>query len=152
MNDYGFGDSTVENELNRSGAYASVTKGTSMWPLFKTNRDVVILEKCKTEPKKYDVVLYKTSSGKYLLHRIIKVTPDEFIIRGDNTFVPEHVAKDRILAVLTEYNRKSIRHSVTDTGYRFYSRLWNFIYPIRFVFHKLLGLARKIYRAIFKRK
>ena len=148
----GFSDSTVERELNSSGVYASVTKGTSMHPMLKTNRDVVILKRCDYEPSKYDVVLYKTLSGKYLLHRIVKVTPAEFIIRGDNTFILEHVAKDRILAVLTEYNRKGRKHSVTDLGYRVYSRIWNFIYPIRFIFHKLLGVARKIYHAIFKKK
>lgn len=152
MDKYGFIDSAVEAELTSSGVYASVTKGTSMRPLFKTHRDMIILKKPDAEPKKYDVVLYRMSGGKYILHRIVKVLPDSFIIRGDNTFSPEHVAKDKILAVLTEFNRKGKKHYVTDRGYRMYSRVWNFIYPARFLFHKGLSLARRGYRKIFRGK
>ena len=151
MSNYELLDSTVENELRDNGAYASVTKGTSMRPLFKTNRDVVYLKRCDTEPKKYDVVLYKSGEGKYVLHRIVRVLPDRFVIRGDNTFIPEYVAKDRILAVMTEYNRGGKRRSTDYRGYRIYSRLWNFIYPVRFVCHKLLSVLRAVYRSIFKR-
>ena len=147
-----FQDSTVERELSEHGVYASVTRGTSMRPLFKTNRDVVILKKCDGEPVKYDVVLYKAGDGKYLLHRIVKVCEREFVIRGDNTFVREHIAKDRILAVLTEYNRNGKRHTVFDLGYRLYSRAWNFIYPIRFIFHKGISILRAFYHKVFRRK
>lgn len=152
MSNCGFGNSTVETELRENGVYVSVTRGSSMRPLFKTNRDVVILKKCDTEPKKYDVVLYKDSTGKYILHRIVKVLPDEFIIRGDNTFVPERVAKGGVMAVLTDFNRKRKKQKVSDAGYRLYVRLWNFIYPIRFLFHKAYYLANKMYRGIFHKK
>ena len=152
MSNYEFADTAVESELRDSGVYISVTKGTSMRPLFKTNRDVVILKKVEKEPVKYDVVLYRDAAGKYLLHRIIKVTPDSFIIRGDNTFLRERVAKDRIIAVLDEYKRNGKKHSTGDFGYRLYVRVWNFIYPIRFILHKVLCLARTLYRKIFKSK
>ena len=152
MSNYTFSDSTVEEQIRSSGVYASTTRGTSMHPLFKTNRDVVILKRYESEPKKYDVVLYKARDGKYLLHRIVRVCDNEFIIRGDNTYVREHIAKERILAVLTDYNRKGKKHSVNELGFRIYSRIWNFIYPVRLVFHKLLSLARAIYRRIFKRR
>ena len=152
MNNYGFSDTTVESELRDSGVYISVTKGTSMRPLLKTNRDIVVLKKVEKEPVKYDVVLYRDAGGKYLLHRIIKVTPDRFIIRGDNTYVRERVSKDRIIAVLTEYKRKGKKHSTRDFGYRFYSRAWNFIYPIRFLLHKARVLLGRIKRALFKKR
>jgi len=150
MNNQVFFDSTVEKELHESGVYISVTKGSSMRPLFKTNRDVVRLEICDNKPGKYDVVLYRNGSGKYLLHRIVRVLPEEYIIRGDNTFVREHVAKDRVIAVLTEYNRKGKKHSTEDFGFRVYSRLWNFIYPVRFIIFKALMLVYKIYTKVFR--
>ena len=150
MTDYIY-DSTVELELEKSGIYASITRGTSMRPLLKTGRDVVLLKKCTIEPKRFDVVLYRTPEGKYLLHRIIKVREAEFIIRGDNTFTKEHVAKDRILAMLTDYNRKGKRRSTSNLGFRIYSRVWNLIYPVRYVIHKALSLARKVYHFIFRR-
>ena len=144
-------DSTVDSEIRENGVYASTTKGTSMRPLFRTNRDVVILKKCVTEPKRYDVVLYRDKAGKHLLHRVIRVKDATFIIRGDNTFVRETVAKDRIIAVLTEYNRKGKKHSTGDFSFQLYSRVWCFIYPARFLVHVTLTLARKVYRKLFKR-
>ena len=151
MDNYGFVESAIENELCQSGVYASVTKGSSMRPLFKTNRDVVILKRCDAEPKKYDVVLYKDGTGKYILHRIVRVSDKCFVIRGDNTFINERVSKNCILAVLTEFNRKGKKHLVTDRGYRLYARIWNFIYPIRPAWHLAYRLAHRVYRALFKR-
>ena len=151
MDNYGFVESAIENELCQSGVYASVTKGSSMRPLFKTNRDVVILKRCDAEPKKYDVVLYKDGTGKYILHRIVRVSDKCFVIRGDNTFINERVSKNCILAVLTEFNRKGKKHLVTDRGYRLYSRIWNLIYPIRYAWHLGYRLAHRVYRILFKR-
>lgn len=141
---------TVESELDRCGVYASVTSGVSMRPLFRTNRDMVILKKPDAEPKKYDVVLYKLPSGRYVLHRIIGVRDNRFIIRGDNTYSLEYVDKTDILAVLAEFNRRGKRVSVDNGVYLAYARVWNFIYPVRFVCYKVLSLAKKVYRKIFK--
>ena len=114
MDDLQLQGTAVESELKKNGVYASVTSGVSMRPLFKTNRDMVILKRPEAEPRKYDVVLYKVASGRYVLHRIIKVTPDKFIIRGDNTFTLEYVPKDAVLGVLTEFNRKGKRISADN--------------------------------------
>ena len=144
-------DTSVETELREHGVYASVTTGTSMQPLFKTHRDMIIV-KSITEPLvKYDVALYRGATGKYILHRVVGVRDDVYLIRGDNTFTLERVPKDRVIGVLTEFNRKGKRHSVNDMGYCIYSRLWNFIYPIRFLWNFGMNILRAIYRKPFKR-
>lgn len=150
MDNFQLTGTTVESELLKNGVYASVTSGVSMRPLFKTNRDMVILKRPDTELKKYDVVLYRLTTGRYVLHRIIKVTPDKLIIRGDNTYSLEYVNKSDVIGVLTEFNRKGKRTSVTNRAYVFYSKFWNLIYPLRFVCHKALNLLRKVYRRIFR--
>lgn len=150
MDNFQLTGTTVESELLKNGVYASVTSGVSMRPLFKTNRDMVILKRPDTELKKYDVVLYRLTTGRYVLHRIIKVTPDKLIIRGDNTYSLEYVNKSDVIGVLTEFNRKGKRTSVTNKAYVFYSKFWNLIYPLRFVCHKALNLLRKVYRRIFR--
>ena len=141
----------VESELRDSGVYASVTSGVSMRPLFRTNRDMIILRRPEREVKKYDVVLYRLPSGRYVLHRIIRVRGDELIIRGDNTFALEHVKRSDVIAVLTEFNRKGKHVSVDNLGYRIYSRVWNLIYPARFAYHKLRRLASKLYHRLVKK-
>ncbi len=144
---------TVEGELDKYGVYASVTSGTSMRPLFKTHRDVIIVKKPQGELKKYDVALYRAPTGENcILHRVIGVRDDVYLIRGDNTFFVERVPKDRVIAVLTEFNRAGKRHSVEEFGYKLYSRLWHYAYPFRYLWHALYRLMAKVYRFVFKRK
>lgn len=144
--------STVLSELNASGSYASVTNGSSMRPLLRHHKDVVALEVPECEPKKYDVVLYPDRKGSYILHRIVKVKGDHFVIRGDNTFRPEYVPKGEIVAVMTAFIRGGKRHKVTDISYKLYSRLWCFIYPIRYLWHALRTLLGRAFRAVFPKK
>lgn len=151
MDNLEFG-TTVEEELSKNGVYASVTSGISMRPLFKTNRDMVILKRPEAEPSKYDVVLYKNRDFKFVLHRIIGVKDNKFIIRGDNTYSLEYVDKANIIAVLSEFNRKGKRISVSNKGYRLYARVWNFIYPIRFVLVKLISYVKRKCRTSYKIK
>ncbi len=145
-------DSVVESELREHGIYASTTRGVSMEPLFRTGRDVVILEVPKGELSLYDVALYKSRTGAYTLHRVVGIKENEYLIRGDNTYVLEHISKDRILAVLTEFNRKGKKHSVNDRAYRLYARVWCFIYPLRYLLYLPRAFAGRVYRRLFKRK
>ena len=142
--------SHVEEELRKHGTYAGNTVGVSMRPLFKTHRDVVVLKKTDRELKKYDVVLYIGKSGKYVLHRIIGQKDGVYVIRGDNTYIKEYVPKERVIAVMVSFNRKGKHHTTEEFGYKLYSRIWNFIYPIRFIFNKFCVLLRKIKRKLFK--
>ena len=152
MSECAFVGNSVETELAEHGVYASVTRGASMRPLFKTNRDVIIVRTPSAPLVKYDVALYRTPSGKYVLHRVVGVRDGVYLIRGDNTFVLERVPHESVIGVLTEFNRKGKKHSVTEASYRLYSRLWNFIYPVRLLYHKTFCLAYAVYRRIFKRK
>lgn len=138
----------IEDELDGSGVYASTTSGVSMEPLFRTRRDVVIIAKPTAELKKYDVALYRLPTGKYILHRVIKVLEDEYLIRGDNTYVIEHIPKDKVIGVLVEFNRKGKRQKCTDKSYMAYSRFWNFIYPIRFVIYHIRRFLGRVYRKL----
>ena len=52
MDDLQLQGTAVESELKKNGVYASVTSGVSMRPLFKTNRDMVILKRPEAEPRK----------------------------------------------------------------------------------------------------
>ena len=145
--------STAERELLENGVYVSNTIGHSMEPFLSHHRDVVVIAKPEREPRKYDVVLYPGESGKFILHRIIAVRRDHFVIRGDNTYFKEYVPKSRIIGVLVSFTRKGKRGSVTDLGYRFYSRMRCASYPLRVFYRKLRMTLGRVKRAIFgKRK
>lgn len=102
---------TFEQILERDGKLVYKTRGISMLPLLRQDRDLVVIEKKNNEPlKRFDVALYKRGE-KYVLHRVINVKDGSYEIRGDNTFVMEHVPDDSVIGVLTEINRngKSFR-------------------------------------------
>ena len=146
----------IEEELRLNGYYASVTKGISMEPLFRTHRDMVIIKAADGELKKYDVALYKTKGGRYILHRVIGVEDGVYLIRGDNTYVLERVPKESVIGVLIEFNRKGKKHSCKERGYRIYSVIWTFIYPLRVFFRFFKRVVkwpfRKIRRALRRKR
>lgn len=132
--------------LESYGFFASGTLGRSMRPLFREGKDVVIVRKCDLPPKKYDVVLYGRLN-KCVLHRVIGREGDVNLIRGDNTYSIERIPDAQILGILMEFDRGKKHHTVQDVGYKIYSRLWNFIYPLR----RASVLARSHFKSVWRR-
>ncbi len=121
-----------EEILKRDGVLVYKTQGVSMRPMLKQNRDLVTIRPVSGRLKKYDVPLYRKKGGGYLLHRIIAVTENGYVIRGDNTYVKElNVTDNDIVGVLTAFKRKGKDYTVESKGYRLYARVWNFLYPLR---------------------
>ena len=143
----------IEDVLRDEGVFVSTTSGVSMYPMLRDRRDTIVVRPLKEGErlKKLDVPLYKRGE-KYVLHRIIGVKGDEYVIRGDNTFMKEYVRKDAVIGVLVSFTRKGKKHTTEELGYKFYSRFWNFIYPLRTFKRKLRALASKIYHKLFKGK
>lgn len=126
-----------EDYLARYGSLTYKNKGTSMLPLLRQDRDLfTIVRKSQERCKKYDIVLYKEKQ-EYILHRIIKVIPDGYIVRGDNTYRKEFRTDEQILGVVAEIIRDGRGIKVTDLGYRLYSVLRNASYPFRYLFIKI---------------
>lgn len=127
--------STFEEELKEKGVLVYTNVGTSMRPLIRQGKDVMIissLDKLGRNLKKMDVPLYKRESGQYVLHRIIKVTKDGYVIRGDNTYSNEYGVTDhQIIGVLTGVIRNGKEISVNSFGYKVYSYFWLYTYYIR---------------------
>ena len=141
---------TVEKALATDGYYVARTSGISMQPLFKTHRDAVVISTPKEELRKYDVALYTYGDGRYVLHRVVGVKDDVYLIRGDNTYRLERVPKNRVIGVMTAFNRKGKQYDLTEFSYKFYSRFWNFIYPVRYLFQLGIRALSKIKRTLFK--
>ena len=125
--------STFEEELKEKGVLVYTNVGTSMCPLIRQGKDVMIIKSVKSSKlKKMDVPLYKRENGQYVLHRIIKVTKDGYVIRGDNTYSNEYgVTDSQILGVLSGVIRNGKEISVNSFGYKVYSYFWLYTYYIR---------------------
>ena len=128
---------TFEEILKKDRRLVYKTRGISMLPMLHQNRDIVVIVPPEVRLKKYDVALYKRGSS-YVLHRIIGIQDEEYLIRGDNTYRIEHVPQELVIGVLTGFVRNGKSYTAEDTGYQIYCRLWIAIYPMR----KLLFLMR----------
>lgn len=122
---------TFEEILARDGTLVYKTKGKSMQPMLKENRDLVTVTVPHGRLQPYDVALYRRGKN-CVLHRVIRVKADHYLIRGDNTFEWETVRDEDVIGVLTGFQRKGKPHSVSDRGYRLYARVWNALYPLRY--------------------
>lgn len=107
--------SDLEKTLKKQGFVVGDVTGRSMYPfLMQGKHRVIITTVNPSEIKKYDVVLYKDSNKKYILHRVIDIDNDILLIRGDNTLVIERVKKSNILGILTSYYDKNKCIDITE--------------------------------------
>lgn len=132
--------SSYEDYIDKYGSLTYTNVGTSMLPLIRQGRDMFVVQKKGLERcKKGDIVLYRRPPDKYVLHRIVQVRPDDYVILGDNCIAKEYgIRDDDIIAVMTGFVRDGKQHSVKDIGYRFYSVLWMCIAPLRTTVKKAL--------------
>ena len=124
--------STFEEEIEKSGKIIYTNVGDSMMPFIKQGRDVFVISRAEGRLKRYDVPLYKRDSGQYVLHRILKVRENDYVICGDNRCSREYGITDRhIIGVLTGIIRDGREIPVTDLKYRIYVHLWCDFFPVR---------------------
>ena len=121
-----------EDVLARDGRLVYTSVGTSMLPMLRPKRDILIIERPKGPLQRYDVPLYRRDSGKTILHRIVKVRPEGYVLCGDNQRRREPGVTDRqIIGVLTAFVRDGREIRVTDRGYRLYVRVWCGLFWLR---------------------
>lgn len=121
----------VEDIIKEHGMFVSTTVGVSMYPMLRNRTDTIIVEPYEGRLKKYDVPLYRRGSS-YVLHRIIEVRTDSYVIRGDNCIEKEYgITDEQILGVLTGFYRGNKKKDLHSWGYKVYVRLWHVLFPIR---------------------
>ena len=121
---------TFEDILSHDGTLVYRTRGVSMEPMLRQNRDLVVIRVPSSRLRKFDVALYRRGRN-YVLHRVIKVCDGHYLIRGDNTYAVETVPDSAVIGVLTGFQRKGKEHEVSERGYRLYVRIWHVLYPLR---------------------
>lgn len=143
---------SFEDMLNNRGFLVYTNVGFSMLPLLRQRRDIIEIRKKGPERcKKYDVALYKRGD-KYILHRVLKVLPDGYLIAGDhNTFVERDVTDKMILGVMTRVIRNGKDIYMDNPWYRLYVHLWCDCWPARMLLLRVIRKARGILGAVKRR-
>lgn len=115
---------TFEDILREKGELIYTNVGDSMFPLIQP-RDLLVIKKWDGTPlKKYDIPLYKRDSGQYVLHRVIKVRRNDYVLCGDNRRWKETGITDKhILGVLTAIIRDGKTLPLDTPLYRRYAKM-----------------------------
>lgn len=103
--------------LEQNGTLSFVPNGNSMWPFIKNRSQTVIIEKVKSPLKKYDVVFFKRADQSYVLHRIVQVLENEYVVRGDSLDYLEKVNNEQIIGVMTGFYKGKNLVSSSDEKY-----------------------------------
>lgn len=137
---------SYEEYLEKYGRLSYSNVGVSMMPLLRQGKDLFIARKKGPERcKRGDVVLYRRPPEHYVLHRIIEVRPDDYVILGDNCIGREYgITDDDIIGVMSGYVRGGKEHSVSELGYRMYSFVMLHTIALRILLKKAGIRARRL--------
>ena len=134
-----FIDSNIESALAEHGEIMACSSGVSMFPMVRHRKDMVVIEKVNRELKKYDVPVYRLNSGKIVMHRILEVRPDCYVIRGDNLLHKEYIKPEQIIGVLKAFYRNGKQvDCATSKGYKFYVFWIMHSYWLRYLWKKIV--------------
>ncbi|MBO4650345.1 MAG: S24/S26 family peptidase [Clostridiales bacterium] len=144
---------TIAEFLEENGKLTYTNVGVSMMPLLRQGKDLFTIEKNNGQRyKKGDVVLFARGSSRYVLHRIIKVLPDEYVILGDNCVSCERGIKDSdIHGKMVSFVRNGKEHSVTEKRYRAYTALVLFFNPVRVFFKRIWIKFKRLVKKVLRR-
>ena len=95
--------------------------------------DIFSINKETGNIKCRDIVLAKRPSGRYLLHRIIRINSDgTYSICGDNSYkCDNNIKKSDIIGKLTTIITNNKRNDLNGIWYKLYSYCWSNLFFIR---------------------
>lgn len=118
--------------VNEGMAVTLLVKGRSMLPFIFGGHDSVIL----TKPENIsvgDVVLARIDGRRYVLHRVMEVSPDRIVLMGDGNIRGQEICRpEDVLARTDEVVSEDGKHRRLDTPrQRRRARIWRTLLPVR---------------------
>lgn len=137
----------MKTVLESGGEFRFYPKGRSMLPLIRQGLDSISLVAVDGPLKKYDIPLYVRSNGQFVLHRVVGVDSDGYIMCGDNQLSLEHgILSNQIRARVCAIFRQNRRIDVTNPMYVLYCKIWCYI-----PFRRIILFVKRVFRKLFRR-
>ena len=113
-------------------AVTMLVKGRSMLPFILGGRESVVLTR-PGEIRPGDVVLARIDGRRYVLHRVMEVSPERVELMGDGNIAGREVCRpEDVLARADEVVGADGRHRRLDSSrQRRLARLWRRLLPVR---------------------
>lgn len=142
----------MKETLDENGEVSFVSSGVSMLPTIRDRKDTVTLVKPQGKLKKGDVPFYLRDNGQYILHRVIYVNGDTYVMRGDNQWVNEYnIRQEQIIGVLKSIERNGKTYNVESKSYKAYVALLPAIRWIYRLYNAVKRRAKNFIKYLFKR-
>lgn len=137
----------IDEVISSGGEFRMYPRGVSMLPLLTQGEDSVVLvslgDVCES-----DMILYRRDNGQFVLHRVIKIEGDEYIMCGDNQYELERgIKREHLLAKVKYFYNRDKKVTLDSKEYQKYLKKL----PRRRRWLKLKGILIKIRNKIFKK-
>lgn len=140
----------IREQLTLSGKATVRITGTSMKPFLTPIRDVVEIIPPDSSLKRGDIVLFDTHYGRYILHRITRLSNQNFDMRGDNTIHGEkNLPKDFIVGIVSCAVRNGRLIKRESFIFKIYSIISPIYYTGKTIRHKILIPTKHKIRQLF---
>ena len=96
---------------------------------------------------KNDCILFLRDNGELIMHRILKVHHDVFLVSGDNQCILERVTPNQIQGKMIEYYKHGKTKKLQGFMYRLYVCIIHLTRPLRC----LRDLTKRIIKSIIRR-
>lgn len=147
----------LESILKNGQIYIGAVQGESMLPILHPVKDHVKIIPLNSPPHKNDIVLYRRISGQYVLHRVVSLKNNAYVMRGDHQYKNEYpIATDMCIGLLQGYwknagTSKEKYISVSSFYHRGYSFIWRVSYPIRYCIRYLRAVLSALIHKFTRR-
>ena len=122
-------------ELTEQGKEVNMLiSGNSMSPFLMHGRDSIRLKKPDRKLRKGDMVFFQRKSGKFVMHRIIRVRKEGFYLLGDsqqNSEIEGPIEESQIFALITSVCRKGRWIGPGNFWWEFFEHVWLHMIPFR---------------------
>ena len=122
-------------ELTEQGREVNMLiSGNSMSPFLMHGRDSIRLKKPDRKLRKGDMVFFQRKSGKFVMHRIIRVRKEGFYLLGDsqqNSEIEGPIEESQIFAMITSVCRKGRWIGPGNFWWEFFEHYWIRMIPFR---------------------
>lgn len=122
-------------ELTEQGKEVNMLiSGNSMSPFLMHGRDSIRLKKPDRKLRKGDMVFFQRKSGKFVMHRIIRVRKEGFYLLGDSQQSSEiegPIEESKIFAMITSVCRKGRWIGPGNFWWEFFEHYWIIMIPFR---------------------
>lgn len=125
---------SFESALEGCGEYVTQVHGRSMFPMLRSGKDPVLIHPLSGGAVRYDVVVY-AKPDRYVVHRVLEVRPDCYVIRGDNCDAKEYIPREAVRGIVVGFWRFGRYVPVSNRWYRAFSRIWVAVNPLVRLWH-----------------